>query len=103
MSRMIFFFEILRRFWSLLACCTSNLFIFLVILLFNRQSDMVKNVADDDVEPKPTKIEASGNVKPIVNAKLKVKIHFQAHIEEKPKSVPTGVRGIEVDIGSFFL
>jgi len=36
--------------------------------------------------------------------KLKVRILFQAyiaHIEEKPKSVPTGVgkvRGIEVDI-----
>ncbi|KEH22227.1 hypothetical protein MTR_7g034570 [Medicago truncatula] len=52
----------------------------------------VENVADDDVEPKPAIIEASGDVKPTVNVKLKVKIPFQAriaHIEEKPKPVPT--------------
>ena len=74
---------------------------------------MVENVTDDDVEPKPAKIEASGvgvdsgvasgDVKPSLYVKFNVKISFQAHIEEKPKSVPTGVRGIEVDIGSFFL
>jgi hypothetical protein len=44
---------------------------------------------------------ASGDVKPIVDVKFKVKITFQAHIghfEEKfkPKSVPSGVRGSEV-------
>jgi len=82
---------------------------------------MVENVADDGVEPKPAKIEASGvasdEVKPNVDVKFKVKIPFQAHIgqnqekpklvptgnfEEKPKPVPTGVRGIEVNIESFF-
>jgi len=52
---------------------------------------MVENVTDDDVEPKPAIIEASDDVKPTVNVKLKVKIFFQAHIEEKPKPVPTGV------------
>jgi len=36
--------------------------------------------------------EASVNVKPTVNLKFKVKILFQAHIEEKPKLVTTGVR-----------
>jgi len=58
---------------------------------------MVENVADDDVEPKPGKIEASGkasdvgsgDVKPIVLVKpVKVKIQFQTHIgkiKEKPK------------------
>jgi hypothetical protein len=88
---------------------------------------MVENEADDGVEPKPAKIEAfgigvgssvaSGDVKPTVNVKLKVKTPFQAHIghieekpkavptghiEEKPKSVRTGVRGIELDTNSFF-
>ena len=39
---------------------------------------MVDNVADDDVEPKPAKNEASGDVKPTVNVKpSKVKIHFK--------------------------
>ena len=39
---------------------------------------MVDNVADDDVEPKPVKNEASGDVKPTVNVKpSKVKIHFK--------------------------
>jgi len=85
---------------------------------------MVENVADDDVEPKPAKIEAFGvgvgfgvasdDVKPNVDVKFKVKIPFKAHIdhnqekpkpiptgnfEEKPKLVPTGVRGIEVNTG----
>jgi hypothetical protein len=70
---------------------------------------MVENVADDGVEPKPAIIEASGKVKPIVNVKLKFKIPFQAHIahiEGKPKQVPTGVgkvRGIEVDTDLFFI
>ena len=67
---------------------------------------MVKNVADDGVEPKPAKIEASDDVKPTVNVKLKVKIPFQArigHIEEKSKPVPTSVFGIEVDTISFFI
>jgi len=66
---------------------------------------MVENVANDGVESKPVIIEASGNVKPTVNMKLKVKILFQAHIEEKSKSVPTGVaklHGYEVDTASFF-
>ena len=59
---------------------------------------MVENVADDDVEPKPAKIEASGvgvdsgvasgDVKPTLDVKFNVKISFQAHIEEKPKPVP---------------
>jgi len=52
---------------------------------------MVESVADDNVEPKPDKIEASdvgsGDVKPTVHVKpFKVKIPFQAHIgkiEEK--------------------
>jgi len=52
---------------------------------------MVENMADDGVEPKPVIIEASGDVKPIVNVKLKVKIPFQVHIEEKPKSIPIDV------------
>jgi len=67
---------------------------------------MVENVADYGVEPKPSIIEASGAVKPIVIVKLKVKITFQAHIEEKPKLVPTGFAklcGYEVDTTSFFL
>jgi len=59
---------------------------------------MVDNVADDDVEPKPGKIEASGvgsgDVIPTIHVKLfKVKIPFQTHIgkiKEKPKPVPTG-------------
>ena len=62
-------------------------------------------MADYGVEPKPAIIEASGYVKPTVNVKLKVKILFQAHIEEKPKPVPTcvaKVRDIEVDTASFF-
>lgn len=80
---------------------------------------MVENVANDGVEPKLAKIEASGVGKPTVNVKLKVKFPFQAHIphieekpkllstshiEEKPKPKPvlTGVRRIEVDIRSFF-
>jgi len=86
---------------------------------------MVENVADDGVEPKPAKIEAFGvgvgssDVKPTVDVKLKVKIPFHAHIghieekskqvptghieeKPKPKSVLTGVRRIEVNIGSFF-
>jgi len=66
---------------------------------------MVENVANDGVEQKSAIIEASGEVKPTVNVKLKVKIPFQAHIEEKPKLVPTAVakvRGIEVDTDSFF-
>jgi len=88
---------------------------------------MVENVVDDGVEPKQTKIEASGvgvgssvassDVKPTKDVKFKVKIPFQAHIghsqgkqksvptsnfEEKPKPVPTNVRVIEVNTGSFF-
>jgi len=43
---------------------------------------MVENVADDGVEPKPTIIEASDDVKPTVNVKFKFKIPFQAHIDE---------------------
>jgi len=71
------------------------------------------------VEPKPAKMEASGDIKPTIDVKLKVKISFQTHIghieekpkpvptghieeKPKPKSAPTGVRGIEVDTGSFF-
>jgi len=71
-------------------------------------------VADDNVEPKPGKIEASGeasdvgfgDVKPTVLVKpVKVKIPFQDHIgkiEEKPKSVPTGVDCKVRDTASFF-
>jgi len=66
---------------------------------------IVENVADDGVEPKPAIIEASGeasfDVKPTVNVKFKVKIHFQAHIEEKPKLVPTGIAKLR-DTASFF-
>ena len=84
---------------------------------------MVEKVAEDGVEPKPAKSKAfgvaSGDVKPTKDVKFKVKIPFLAHIghnqekpisvptgnfEEKPKPklVPTGVRGIEVKIESFF-
>jgi hypothetical protein len=66
---------------------------------------MVENVADDGIELKPAIIEAFGDVKPTVNVKLKAKILFQAHIEEKLKLVPTGVakvRNYEVDTTSFF-
>jgi hypothetical protein len=74
-------------------------------------SEMVDNVADDDVEPKPAKIEASdigsGDVKQTVNVKpFKVKIPFQANIgkiEEKPKPVPIGVVCKVCDTASFFL
>ena len=81
---------------------------------------MVENVAEDGVEPKPGKNkasgEASGVVKPTNDVKFKVKIPFQveAHIlhnqakpvptgnfEEKPKPVPTGIRVIQVNTGSF--
>ena len=88
-------------------------------------SDVVENVAEDGVEPKPGKNKASGvgvgsgvasdHVKPTNDVKFKVKIPFQAHIihnqaklvpivnfEEKPKPVPTGVRVIEVNTRSFF-
>ena len=70
---------------------------------------MVENVVDDCVEPEPAIIEASGeasiDVKPTVNVKFKFKIPLKVHIEEKPKSVPTGVaklHGYEVDTTSFF-
>jgi len=86
---------------------------------------MVENVGEDGVEPKPAKSKASGvgvgsdvasgDVKPTKSVEFKVKIPFQAHIvhnetklvpngnfEEKPKPVPTGVRVIEVNTGSFF-
>jgi len=80
---------------------------------------MVENVANDFVEPKPGKIEASGvpsgDVKPTKDVKFKVKIPFQAHIiynqakpvptgnfEVKPKLVPTGLRVIEINTRSFF-
>ena len=82
---------------------------------------MVENVVEDGVEPKPGKNKASGEGsgvgKPTNEVKFKVKIPFQveAHIlhnqakpvptgnfEEKPKPVPTGVRVIQVNIGSFF-
>jgi len=67
---------------------------------------MVENVANDDFDPKPSIIKASDDVKSTVNIKLKVKIPFQAHIEEKPKPVLTGVAKvhcIEVDTASFFI
>jgi len=86
---------------------------------------MVENVQEDGVEPKPGKSKASDvgvssgvasdYVKPTKQVEFKVKIPFQAHIvhnqakpvptgnfEEKPKPVPTGVRVIEVNTGSFF-
>jgi len=92
---------------------------------------MVENVAEDDVEPKPANLKASGkafgvgvgssvasgDVKPTKDVKFKVKIPFKAHIghnqvkpkpvptgnfEEKPKLVPIGVRVIEVNTGSIF-
>ena len=52
---------------------------------------MIENVTDDGVQSKPTIIEASGDVKPTVNVKLKVNIPFQTHIKEKSKLVPTSV------------
>jgi len=80
---------------------------------------MVENVGEDGVEPKPAKSKASGvasgDVKPTKQVEFKVKIPSQAHIvhnqakpvptsnfEEKPKPIPTGVRVIEVNAGSFF-
>ena len=70
---------------------------------------MVDNVAGDDVEPKPAKIEASGvgsgDVKPTVNVKpFKVKIPFQANIGkiEEPKPVPIDVVCKVRDTTSFF-
>jgi len=76
---------------------------------------MVENVADDDVEPKPTKIEASGlgvgsdvasvDVKPTKDVKFKVKIPFQAHIVhnlEKPKPISIHVVCKVRDTTSFF-
>jgi hypothetical protein len=84
---------------------------------------MVENVAEDGVEPKPGKNKASdvgvgfGEGKLTNDVKFKVKISFQveAHIvhnqakpvptgnfEEKHKPVPTGVRVIQVNTGSFF-
>ena len=92
-------------FFSLLAYCTSYLYYFSLLFCYSIDIAMVENVANDGVESKPVIIEASGNVKPTVNMKLKVKILFQAHIEEKSKSVPTGVaklHGYEVDTASFF-
>ena len=74
---------------------------------------MVDNVAGDDIEPKPAKIEASGeasgvgfgDVKPTVNVKpFKVKIPFQANIGkiEEPKPIPIGVVCKVCDTASFF-
>ena len=66
---------------------------------------MVDNVAGDDVEPKPAKNEASGDVKPTVNVKpFKVKIPFQARIGkiEEPKRVPISVVFEGRDTASFF-
>ena len=84
---------------------------------------MVENVAEDGVEPKPGKNKASGvgvgsgEGKPTNDVKFKVKISFQveAHIvnnqaksvptgnfEENRKPVPTSVRVIEANTGSFF-
>jgi len=57
---------------------------------------VVENVANDRVESKSAIIEASNDVKPTVNVKLKAKISFQAHIEEKPKLVPTGFAKVRV-------
>ena len=66
---------------------------------------MVDNVAGDDVEPKPAKNEASGDVKPTNKVKpFKVKISFQAHIGkiEEPTAVPiSGVCKVR-DTASFF-
>jgi len=69
---------------------------------------MVEYVVDDGVEPKPAIIEASGeasvDIKPTVDVKVKVKIPFQTHIEEKPKSTNVvKLRGYEVNNASFFL
>jgi len=70
---------------------------------------MVDNGAGDDVEPKPTKKEASGDasgdVKPTVNVKpFRVKIPFQARIGkiEEPKPVPIGVVCEGRDTASYF-
>jgi len=77
---------------------------------------MVENMAEDGVEPKLGKNKASGEGKPTNDVKFKVKIPFQveAHIvnnqsklvptgnfEENRKPVPTGVRVIEANTGSF--
>jgi len=66
---------------------------------------MVDNLADDDVEPKLAKIEASGDVKPTVNVKpfnVKIPFHNIGKIEEKPKPVLIGVVCRVHDTTSFF-
>jgi len=66
---------------------------------------MVDNVASDEVEPKPAKTEAFGDVKPTSNVKpFKVKIPFQVRIGkiDEPKPVPIGVVCKGRDATSFF-
>ena len=68
---------------------------------------MVENVGEDGVELKPGKSKGSGvasdDFKPTKQVEFKVKIPFQAHIvHNQAKPVPTGVRVIEVNTGSFF-
>jgi len=67
---------------------------------------MVEYVVDGGVESKSAIIEASGeasvDVKPTVDVKVKVKIPFQTHIEEKPKlSNVATLRSYEVNNASF--
>ena len=64
-------FEILcQLFFSLLACCTSYIF-FSLLFCYSIYIVMVENVADDGVEPKPAIIEASSDVKPTLQERLK--------------------------------
>jgi hypothetical protein len=70
------------------ACCTSYLYYFSLLFCYLIDIVMVENMADDGVKLKSTIIEIFGDVKPSVNVRLKVKIPFQAHIEEKPNPVP---------------
>jgi len=62
---------------------------------------MVDNMVDDGVEPKPTIIESSVDVKHTIDASIDVKISTQASIEEKSTAV-SRLRDNEVNTASFF-
>jgi len=63
---------------------------------------MVENVADDSVELKLAIIEASVDVKPIIEGLVDVEIPIQASAEAKPTGV-SKFRDYEVNTASFFL
>jgi len=82
-------FQILHQFFYFFAQIIY--IIFFLLFCYSIGMGMIENVTDDGVQSKPTIIETSGDVKPTVNVKLKVKIPFQTHIKEKSKLVPTSV------------